>query len=101
MSDFLNATDEFNGAWAADPAAQNPTIASAAGLEDVGDFLGGDVWFDFPTIEEQLGADWLGGNVADAMQDQVATLNELSDGDPAVGNFEGSVDTSFLEAISG
>ena len=101
VSDFLNATDEFNGAWAADPAAQNPTIASAAGLEDVGDFLGGDVWFDFPTIEEQLGADWLGGNVADAMQDQVATLNELSDGDPAVGNFEGSVDTSFLEAISG
>jgi len=99
VSDFLRATDEFNSAWANDAAGQNPVIATAAGLEDVGDFLGGDVWFSFPTIEEQLGEDWLGGNVADAMQSQVETLNELGDGDPAVGNFAGSVDTSFLEAI--
>ena len=98
---FLKATEEFNQAWAADPEAQNPTIAAAAGMEDVANFLGGDVWFAFPSIDEQLSADWLGGNVADAMQGQVETLAELGGGDAAVGDFAGSVDTSFLEAAKG
>ena len=98
---FLRATEEFNAAWAADPESQNPTIAAAAGMEDVANFLGGDVWFAFPSIDEQLSADWLGGNVADAMQGQVETLAELGGGDAAVGDFAGSVDTSFLEAAKG
>ena len=98
VTDFLEATDEFNAAWAADMEGRNATIASAAGMEDVANFLGGDLWFSFPTIDEQLGADWLGGNVAEAMQAQVETLAELGGGDPAVGDFAGSVDTSFLEA---
>ncbi len=98
---FLRVTEDFNQAWEADPEGRNPTIASAAGMEDVANFLGGEVWFDFPTIDEQLGADWLGGNVADAMQGQVETLAELGGGDPAVGNFAGAVDTSYLEAAKG
>lgn len=95
---FLKATEDFNAAWAADPAGRNPTIAAAAGMEDVGNFLGGPVWFAFPTIDEQLSSDWLGGNVAAAMQSQVETLAELGGGDPAVGDFAGAVDTSYLEA---
>ncbi len=98
---FLRATEDFNDAWAADMEGQNPTIATAAGMEDVGQFLGGDLWFVFPSIDEQLGADWLGGNVADAMQGQVETLAELGGGDPAVGNFAAAVDTSYLEAAKG
>ena len=70
-------------------------------MEDVGNFLGGDLWFVFPSIDEQLGSDWLGGNVADAMEGQVETLNRLGSGDPAVGNFAGAVDTSYLEAAKG
>ncbi|MEM9519335.1 MAG: ABC transporter substrate-binding protein [Actinomycetota bacterium] len=98
---FLAATEEFNQAWAADMEGRNDTIAQAAGMEDVANFLGGDLWFVFPTIDEQLGADWLGGNVADAMQGQVETLAELGGGEPAIGDFAGSVDTSFLEAAQG
>lgn len=98
---FLRATDEFNAAWAADMEGQNPTIAQAAGMEDVGNFLGGDLWFVFPTIDEQLGADWLGGNVAAAMEGQVSTLAELGGGDPAVGDFAGAVDTQYLEMAKG
>ena len=96
---FLSATETFNAGWATDAEAQNPTIAMAAGMEDVGNFLGGELWFTFPTVEEQLGPDWLGGNVAAAMQGQVETLAELGGGDPAVGDFEGAVDTAYLEAI--
>ena len=97
VSAFLKATDDFNAAWDDDKDGQNPTIAQAAGMDDVGNFLGGDLWFTFPTIDDQLGSDWLGGNVADAMQGQVETLARLGGGDPAVGNFAGAVDTSYLE----
>jgi len=97
VSAFLKATDDFNASWAANMEMQNPVIATAAGMEDVGQFLGGDLWFVFPTIDEQLGSDWLGGNVADAMQGQVETLNRLGGGDPATGDFAGAVDTSYLE----
>jgi len=96
---FLAATADFNEAWAADPDAQNPAIATAAGMEDVGNFLGGERWFTFPNVEEQLSEAWLGGNVAVAMQGQVETLAELGGGDAAIGDFAGAVDTSYLEAI--
>ncbi|MEM7096462.1 MAG: ABC transporter substrate-binding protein [Actinomycetota bacterium] len=101
VADFLSALDDFNADWAADPAGRNPTIAQAAGMEDVGNFLGGPVWFVFPTIDEQLGSDWLGGNVADAMQGQVETLARLGGGDPATGDFDGAVNSEFLEAAQG
>jgi taurine transport system substrate-binding protein len=99
VTSFLSATEDFNNAWAADMEGQNPTIAEAAGMEDVANFLGGDLWFEFPTVADQLGSDWLGGNVADAMQGQVETLAELGDGEDAIGDFAGAVDTSYLEAI--
>ena len=91
--------DDFNSTWAADPATNNPIIAQAAGMEEVGNFLDGPVWFTFPTIDEQLSSDWLGGNVGAAMQAQVETLARLGGGTEAQGDFVGSVNTSFLEAI--
>jgi len=101
VSNFLKATDEFNDGWRADPDTYNPVVALAAGMTDVGNFLGGDLWFSFPTIAEQLSDGpeaWKGGNVANAMQEQVETLASLADGSPATGDFAGSVDTSYLEA---
>jgi taurine transport system substrate-binding protein len=101
VTSFLKATEEFNDSWRADGAAVNNTIALAAGMEDVGNFLDGELWFQFPSVAEQLSSDWMGGKVGAAMQGQVATLAELGGGDPATGDFIGSVDTSFLEAIDG
>lgn len=100
VTDFIKATDDFNNAWAANPGAQNPTIAQAAGMEDVGNFLGGEVWFDFPTIAEQLGADWMGGNVASTMQEQLETFERLGQIDAVNADFAAAVDTSFLEAAA-
>ncbi len=97
VSNFLKAADDFNAQWLADPEGNNATIAQAAGMEDVGNFLAGEVWFDFPTIAEQLSSDWLGGNVGAAMQDQVETLAELGGGAAANGDFLGAVETKFLE----
>lgn len=98
VSSFLKALDDFNTAWGADPEAQNPTIAQAAGMTDVGNFLAGPVWFTFPTIDEQLGSDWLGGNVAQTMKEQLETFERLGQIDSVNADFEGAVDTSYLEA---
>lgn len=97
VADFLRVTEAFNDEWRSDPAAANPTIAQAAGMEDVGDFLGGDVWFSFPTLEEQLSDDWLGGYVQENMKEQLATFVRLGEIEEALDDFSGFVDTTYLE----
>jgi len=98
---FLRATQEFNDRWAEDPDAANGAIATASGMEDVGNFLSGPTWFSFPDLEEQLTDDWLGGTVASNMTDQVQTFVDLGQIDSTIGDFSGSVDPSFLEAAVG
>ncbi len=98
VANFLRATEEFNDMWAADPDQYNPTIASAAGMEDVGNFLSGPTWFTFPSMEEQLGPDWLGGNVQENMKEQLETFQRLGQIENVLDDFSGAVDGSFLEA---
>jgi taurine transport system substrate-binding protein len=101
VTSFLKATEEFNQRWAADPGNFNDTIAAAAGMEDVGNFLDGEVWFSFPTIDEQLSDEWLGGYVADNMKEQLATFVRLGEIPAALDDFSSFVDTSYLEAAQG
>jgi taurine transport system substrate-binding protein len=97
---FLKATEQFNEAWASDPEGANGAIARASGMEDVGNFLAGPVWFSFPTLQEQLGDDWMGGTVARNMTEQIQTFVDLGQIDSSIGDFSGSVDTSYLEAAT-
>ena len=101
VTNFLAATEEFNAAWKSDPGGQNGTIAQAAGMEDVGNFLGGDVWFSFPTVDEQLSSTWMGDNVARNMKEQLQTFVDLGEIDSVLDDFSQFVDTSYLEAIGG
>ena len=102
VTSFLKANQEFNEAWAADPEGTNGIIASAAGMEDVGNFLAGPTWFSFPTIEEQLGDGWFGdGTVASNMTEQIQTFVDLGQIPSSIGDFSGTVDTSYLEAAQG
>ena len=99
VSNFLEATDDFNQGWAADPDGRNPTIAEAAGMDEVGNFLDGPVWFSFPSLEEQASDGWLGGFVAQNMKDQLSTFVELGEIDSVLDDFNSFVDTGYLEAI--
>ena len=101
VTNFLLATQQFNEKWAADPDGTNPTIASASGMDDVGNFLSGPTWFEFPNLEDQLTSEWLGGTVAANMTEQVQTFVDLGQIDSTIGDFSGSIDTSFLEAALG
>ena len=89
---------DFTDTWAADPDTNNPIIAQAAGMEDVGNFLSGENWFSFPNISEQLSDDWMGG-AGDVMKTQVDFFVEQGQVDAALGSFDEFVDSSFLEAI--
>jgi taurine transport system substrate-binding protein len=97
VTNFLKTLDEYNSAWAADPEGQNPTIAAAAGMTDVGNFLAGPVWFTFPNIEEQLSSAWLGGDIGATMQEQLETFERLGQIDSVNADFSLAIDTSFLE----
>ncbi|MEM9561489.1 MAG: ABC transporter substrate-binding protein [Actinomycetota bacterium] len=99
VTSFLAATQEFNERWAGDPDTYNGTIAQAAGMEDVGNFLAGDGWFAFPDVDEQLSDDWMGGNVADNMKAQLETFVRLGEIPSALDDFSPFVDTSYLEAV--
>ena len=98
VANFLKATDDFNRAWEGAKEMQNPVIAQAAGMDDVGNFLGGDLWFSFPTLEEQLSEEWLGGNVAEAIKGQLETFVRLGEIGSALDDFTKFIDTSYLEA---
>ena len=101
VANFLRATQDFNDMWAADPETNNPIIAQAAGMEDVGQFLAGDVWFGFPTLEEQLSDEWLGGTVEQNMREQLKTFVELGEIPSSLDDFSPFIDTSYLEAAVG
>ena len=98
VTSFLAAVQDFTDTWEADPETNNPIIATAAGMEDVGNFLAGEGWFSFPNIEEQLGAEWM-GSAGDVMKTQVDFFVEQGQVDSALGSFDEFVDSSFLEAI--
>lgn len=99
VTGFLRANEQFNEKWAADPEANNPIIAKAAGMEEVGNFLSGPTWFTFPTIEEQLSDDWLGSSVATVMKDQLTFFMEQGEVEAVADDYGQFIDTSFLEAI--
>lgn len=96
LSEFLRVTAESNAAYAADPASRIDAIASEAGMS-VEDAQSSLSTFSFPSVDEQLGDSWLGGDVPTFM-------NEVADLFVAEGSLEGklddyaaTIDTSFLE----
>ena len=97
---FLSATQDFIDTWEADPETNNPIIAAAAGMEEVGNFLSGEQWFSFPNIEEQLTDDWM-GSAGEVMRTQVEFFVEQGEVDSALSSFDDFVDSSFLEAVGG
>ncbi len=98
VSGFLRANEQFNQKWAADPAANNPIIATAAGMEDVGNFLSGPTWFTFPTLDEQLSDAWLGKGVGEVMLEQMTFFKDQGQIDAVADDYNQFIDASFLEA---
>lgn len=94
---FLKANEEFNQKWAADPGTNNPIIALASGMDEVGNFLSGPTWFTFPSVDDQLSDAWLGQDVADVMKEQLTFFQEQGEIDSVADDYSQFIDTSYLE----
>ncbi len=93
---FLQVTNEANGAYLADPEPAYEIVSKAAGM-DVAATKAMMANFGFPTAEEQLGENWLGGGLQ-AMAKGVADVMVQSGGmEKALDDYSGFVDSSFLK----
>ena len=99
LAKFLAVTAKMNAMYAEDPAPMMADIASAAGMDAEGTaaVIG---TFRFPDVETQLGADWMGGGLAEYLTNAAASL-EGSGQLTALEDYNALVNSSYLEAASG
>lgn len=98
VTQFLQVTEDANRAYKADRASKEADIATAAGmtLESTQALLDA---FSFPSKEEQLSADWLGGTAQAAALEQMQFFEAQGEIAGALGDYSQFVNTSFLEAV--
>ncbi|MEO0911398.1 MAG: ABC transporter substrate-binding protein [Pseudomonadota bacterium] len=98
LAKFLKVTADMNAQYAADSGSMMADIAKQAGMEqgDAEAVLG---VFGFPTVDEQLSDEWMGGFVADYLKNSADSL-EGSGQIKALSDYGPLVNTSYLEAAS-
>ncbi|MCO6390123.1 ABC transporter substrate-binding protein [Aliihoeflea aestuarii] len=92
---FLEVTANANSAHDAAPDADVEKIAGAAGmdLEPAKQMLS---MFSFPTVEEQLGDNWMGGGVQQAAKGVADLMVESGNLDQALDDYEPFFNTTYL-----
>ena len=94
---FLQVTEDANDAWAADQGKLS-VIAEAAGMDDesTASTLAN---FGFPSAEEQLSDDWMGGTVQTFMKEVADFFVLQGELDEALDSYDGFVNTTFLKHV--
>ncbi len=98
LAKFLKVTADMNARYAQDSAPMMPEIAKAAGMDAEGTAAVMSV-FGFPTLEQQLSDDWMGGFVAKYLADSAAKLEEAGQ-IKALDDYAPLVNSSYLDAAS-
>lgn len=96
LAKFLAFTAKMNEMYAADRDPMMADIATEAGMDLDGTTAVMDV-FTFPTVEEQLSADWMGGFVAEYLANSAASLVESGAIEAALGDYGPLVNSTYLE----
>ncbi len=97
VSKFIEVTNKLEVMYASDADAMLPNIATAAGMDEEGAAAVLSV-FAFPTLEEKLSDDWMGGYVAGYLADGAASLAEKGQL-TALDDYAPLVNISFMEAV--
>lgn len=100
VSAFLKVTADANAMWAdtANQAKMLPVIAKDAGMDDTATMETIST-FTFPTVEEQLGAGWLGGGAQEFMKGVADVFVTAGSIDAALDTYENAVSTGPLMSI--
>ncbi len=102
VAKFLKVTADANAMWADDANKEEmlPVIAKDAGM-DVDATRSTISTFVFPTVEEQLGAKWLGGGAQEFMKGVADVFVQAGSIDAALDTYDNAVNTGPLEAAGG
>jgi taurine transport system substrate-binding protein len=104
LTKFLNVTAEANQMWndggAMAQSVMLPVIAKDAGMDETAtaETLAG---FIFPSVDEQLGAAWLGGGAQDFMGGVAKVFLDSGNIDAALDSYAGTVNPAPLMAVKG
>ena len=96
VAGFLRVTEDMNRRFQTDSAAMTPVIAGAAGMEPDAAETGLGL-FVFPTLEEQLGPEWMGRDLAVFLKEVADFFVEQGTMESALDSYEGVINTSFME----
>ena len=102
VATFLKVTGDANAMWA-DPANRDemlPVIAKDSGM-DVDATAATIDTFIFPSVEDQLGAKWLGGGAQEFMKGVADVFVEAGSIDAALETYENNVNTGPLQQAMG
>ncbi|PJE31780.1 taurine ABC transporter substrate-binding protein [Pseudooceanicola antarcticus] len=102
LTKFLAVTAEANAMWAEGSMKDEmlEVIAKDAGM-DVDATAETLATFEFPTVEEQLSAKWMGGGVQEFMLGVAQVFKDAGSIPASLDSYEDTVDASFLEALDG
>lgn len=96
IAGFLHVTEDMNRRFETDRAAMLPVIAEAAGMDPEATETGLDR-FVFPTIDDQIGPEWLGRDLPIFVKEVADFFVEQGTMDSALDSYEGVISTRFLE----
>ena len=102
LATFLKVTADANAMWAdaANQAEMLPVIAKDAGMDEDATRATIDT-FIFPTVEEQLGAKWLGGGAQEFMKGVADVFVEAGSIDAALDSYADNVNVGPLGNAGG
>ena len=99
VSTFLSVTAEWNERWNAERSEEMlASIAESSGM-DLEAARTAISTMKFPSVEDQLSEDWLGGNAATFMKGVADVFVEAGSIDSALDGYEDAVNTGPLEAV--
>lgn len=93
---FLQVTDEANAAYKEDPEAVYEVVSNAAGM-DLESTRATMKNFGFPSLEDQLSDNWLGGGVQAATKGVADVMVEAGGLETSLGDYSPFIDPSFLK----
>ena len=95
LKDFLRITAEANAAYASDPDSRIADIAAEAGMSEE-DTISTLSTFSFPSVDEQKGDKWLGGDVPTFMNEVADLFVAEGSLEAKLDDYAATIDTSFL-----
>ena len=101
MEAFLKVTADANAMWAdeGNHAKMLPVIAKDAGMDETAT-METIATFTFPTVADQLGEGWLGGNAQEFMKGVADVFVTAGSIDSALDSYENAVNTDGLSALN-